>query len=94
LRLVYKLQKQYDKGTILTNLGMLLYEQGQQREGMALLLAALQLRQVLQDPGVSLLERFLIALEQYMGPVAYNALCQSALGTQQRVIENLMQVVV
>ncbi len=92
LRLVYKLQKQYDKGTILTNLGMLLYEQGQQREGMALLLAALQLRQVLQDPGVALLERFLIALEQYMGSNAYNALCQSALGTQQRVFANLMQV--
>lgn len=92
LRLTSKLQKQYSKGTILTNLGMLLYEQGKQREGIAVLLAALQLRQLAQDPTVAPLERFLITLEQHMGPSAYANLCQSALGTQQHVIDNLMQV--
>ncbi|GAC1394310.1 MAG: hypothetical protein NVS4B11_35860 [Ktedonobacteraceae bacterium] len=92
LRLTYKLQKQFDKGTILTNLGMLLYEQKQQREGIAVLLAALQLRQALHDPSVALLERFFIALEQRMGPNAYAQLCQSALGTQQHVFAHMMQM--
>jgi tetratricopeptide (TPR) repeat protein len=90
LRLTYKLQKQYNKGIILTNLGMLLYEQGKQRESVAILLAALQLRQLLQDPSVVLLERFLIALEQHMGAAVYANLCQSALSIQQHVIESLV----
>ncbi len=91
LHLTYKLQELYDKGIILTNLGMLLYEQGQQRDGMAMLLASLQLRQVLQDPSVVLLEHFLAALEHLMGANAYANLYQSALDTQQHVFTHLMQ---
>ncbi|GAC1631577.1 MAG: hypothetical protein NVS4B9_23850 [Ktedonobacteraceae bacterium] len=91
LRLTYKLQEQHDKGTILTNLGMLLYQQGQQREGIAVLLAALQLRKALLDPSVVLLERFFIALEQRIGSNAYTQLCRSALGTQQQIFAHLMQ---
>ncbi len=90
LRLTYKLQNQYNKGIILTNLGMLLYEKGQQRESIAILLAALQLRQLLQDPSVVLLERFLIALEQHIGASTYANLCQSALSIQQHIIESLV----
>lgn len=90
LRLTANIQSQHDKGTILTNLGMLLYEQGQPREGMALLLAALQLRQALLDSGVALLERFLIAVEQHMGKSAYDSLCQSALIVQQQIFSYLV----
>ncbi len=90
LRLTYKLSAQHDKGTILTNLGMLLYEQGQPREGMAVLLAALQLRQALFDSGVALLERFLIAVEQHMGANAYASLCKSALLVQQQIFSYLI----
>jgi tetratricopeptide (TPR) repeat protein len=73
-------------GTIFTNLGILLYEQKQRPTAMALLLAALQLRQTLHDPGVSILERFLAAIEQKMGKSAYTQLCQEALRIQQQVI--------
>ncbi len=92
LRLTYKLQDQHDRGTILTNLGLLLYAQGQQREGVAVLLAALQLRKTLLDPGVVILERFFVALEQRLGPQAYASLYQSALGTQEQILAHLIQV--
>ncbi len=91
LRLTYKMQEQYDRGTILTNLGLLLYEQGQQHEGVAILLAALQLRKIQLDPSVVLLERFFTALEQRLGPQAYASLYQSALSTQKQILANLMQ---
>lgn len=92
LRLTYKMQEQYDRGTILTNVGLLLYERGQQREGVAVLLAALQLRKIQLDPSVVPLERFFIALEQRLGPQAYASLYQSALNTQKQILANLMQV--
>ena len=92
LHLTYKLQEQDDKGAILTNLGLLLCQQGQHREGVAVLLAALQLRKELSDPSVILLERFFIALEQRIGSNAYRQLCQAALSTQQEVLTHLMQV--
>ncbi len=91
LRLTYKMQEQYDRGTILTNVGLLLYEQGQQHEGVAILLAALQLRKIQLDPSVVLLERFFTALEQRLGPQAYASLYQSALNTQKQILANLMQ---
>ena len=90
LRLTYKLQEQYDKGTILTNLGLLLYEQGQQRQSLAVLLAALRLRQTLQDSGTTLLARFLFGVEQKMGTEAYRQLCEQALATQEEVFTHLM----
>jgi tetratricopeptide (TPR) repeat protein len=77
---------QRDKGLILTNLGMLLYEQERLQEGLSILLAALKLRQELHDPTVSLLERFLKALEQKVGPDAYAAMYQSALQMQPQVL--------
>ncbi len=92
LRLSSTLQDQHHKGAILTNLGMLLFEQGQQREGVAVLLTALQLRKMLLDPNVVLLERFFAALEQRLGPQAYASLYQAAQGTEEQVLANLMQV--
>ncbi len=92
LRLSYTLRNQYYKGTILTNLGMLLFQQGQQREGVALLLAALQLRKMLHDPNVVILERFFAALEQRFGTQSYMSLCQAAQGTDEQVLARLMQV--
>ena len=73
-------------GTIFTNLGILLYEQRQRPAAMALLLAALQLRQTLRDPSVSILKRFLAAIEQKMGNSAYAQLCQEAIRIQPQVI--------
>lgn len=75
-----------NRGIIFTNLGILLYEQKQLPVALALLLAALQLGQTLRDPGVSILERFLTAIEQKMGTSAYDQLRQEALRIQQQVI--------
>jgi tetratricopeptide (TPR) repeat protein len=77
-------------GLILTNLGMLLYEQKQQQEALALLLAAVQLRRSLQDPTVGVVERFLAALEQKMGTSAYTELCHTALAIQSQVLAQLV----
>lgn len=79
-----------DMGMILTNLGMLLYEQKQRHEAIALLITAIQLRRAQHDPTVNILERFLAALEQRMGTEAYTALCQSALAIQQQLLLQLM----
>ncbi|GHO43900.1 tetratricopeptide repeat protein [Ktedonospora formicarum] len=76
---------QSNKGMILTNLGMLLYQQKQVREGIAILLAALSLRQRLHDPSVVALEKFLAAIERKLGPADYQRLCQEALELQQEV---------
>ncbi len=72
-------------GMILTNLGLLLYEQQERKEGMALLMAALRMRENLQDAGAPLLERFLAALEQKMGNEAYTQFCREAIAIQQDV---------
>ncbi len=90
LRLVNDLKGQHNKGMILTNLGMLLYEQGKYREGIAILLAALRIRQTVQDSTAIMLEMFLHALEQKMGADAYAQLCQSALEVQPEVLSRFM----
>jgi tetratricopeptide (TPR) repeat protein len=77
----------YNWGRILTNLGMLLYAMKYPYEAMALLLAALNLRQQLHDPTISGLERFLAIIERKMGAEAYAQLCQSALNIQQQVLD-------
>lgn len=90
LKLAYKLPGQYDRGLILTNLGLLLYEQGQHQEALAILLAALDLRRMLHDPGVTLLIHFLGALEQKMGTGAYMTACQHALEMQRQVFSRFV----
>lgn len=76
----------YNLGTILTNLGMLLYAMKCQHEAIAILLAALNLRQEILDPTVSSLQQFLAAIEGKMGTAAYAQLCQNALNIQQQVL--------
>jgi tetratricopeptide (TPR) repeat protein len=97
LKLIYSLKpgsetKTYtqDLATILTNLGMLLYEQGRQLEAMALLLISVNIRQSLQDPTLILLQRFLAVLEQKMGPDSYTRLCQQALGIQKQLLASFL----
>ncbi|GHO74562.1 hypothetical protein KSD_23330 [Ktedonobacter sp. SOSP1-85] len=79
-----------NKGMILTNLGMLLYQQKQVREGIAILLAALSLRQRIHDPAVVSLEKFLHAIEAKLGPEHYQHLCQEALELQQEVFSRFV----
>jgi tetratricopeptide (TPR) repeat protein/energy-coupling factor transporter ATP-binding protein EcfA2 len=79
-------------GMILTNLGLLLYEQGLHSEGISLLLAALRIRQSLQDPTITTLELFLKALEQKMGTDSYAAVCRDAQDKQQQVFSRFVGV--
>jgi tetratricopeptide (TPR) repeat protein len=85
LRLGYNLREQQNRGMVLTNMGVLLYEEGLPTEAMAVLQAALALRQAQQDPTVVLLENFLSALEEKMGSERYARLCQEALKIQKQV---------
>jgi tetratricopeptide (TPR) repeat protein len=90
LRLAVELDKQEYAGIILTNLGMTLYQNKEYREGLSLLLAALQIRGEIGDPSTSLLERFLVALEQKIGHENYAQLCQEATGMQSEVLARFM----
>ncbi len=77
-------------GTIMTNIGILCYQQKQTVESIALLLAAQQLRLALRDPGVVILERFLTAIEQQMGHDAYQHVCEEAYRVQKQVLTHYM----
>jgi tetratricopeptide (TPR) repeat protein/energy-coupling factor transporter ATP-binding protein EcfA2 len=77
-------------GLILTNLGMLLYEQKQRQEAIALLIAAIQLRRSLHDPTVGGVERFMAAVEQKMGAEAFAELCRSAIAIQNDLLTQLV----
>ncbi len=78
-------------GMILTNFGVLLYEQKRIQDALALLLASFQVRQSLQDPSLGVLERLLMALERKIGAVAYAQLYQAAQGMQQQTILRFIQ---
>ncbi len=93
VRLAYELSRKeksekmsYNLGTILTNLGMLLYAMKYPYEAMALLLAALSVRQLIHDPTIDGLQQFLAVIERKMGTEAYAQLCESALNIQHEVL--------
>ena len=86
LMLAQSLQERSNIGIILTNIGMLLFDQGQLQESLALLLPALQIRQSLQDKTASSLVLFLETLEQMMGREAFVRLRQEALGREAEVL--------
>jgi len=86
LKLAQSLQERANIGIILTNIGILLFDQGQLPESLALLLPALQIRQSLQDRTVSSLVLFLERLEQMMGREAFVRLRQEALGREAEVL--------
>jgi tetratricopeptide (TPR) repeat protein len=90
LALAAQVEQQQYAGIILTNLGMLLYEERHYQEALAILFSALQIRQSLQDPTTSLLERFLIAVEQKMGSEKYTQLCIEALQIQPQVLARFL----
>jgi tetratricopeptide (TPR) repeat protein len=90
LALAAQIEHQQYAGTILTNLGMLLYEEHHYQEALSILFSALQIRQGLQDPTTSLLERFLVAVEQKMGSEKYKQLCIEALQIQPQVLDRFL----
>jgi tetratricopeptide (TPR) repeat protein len=85
-RLATIIGKQEYIGIILANLGMTLYQNREYHAGMALLLTALQIQEESADPRASLLERFMVALEQKMGNESYIQFCQEAAKQQADVL--------
>nr|BBH89469.1 hypothetical protein KTC_42200 [Thermosporothrix sp. COM3] len=77
-------------GMVLTNLGMLLYQQKQFKEALAILLTALRIRKKVQDTSVVVLEKFLKAVEQKLGPEKYGILCQEAKEMQKQVLSRIL----
>jgi hypothetical protein len=86
LKLALNLQERANIGIILTNIGMLLFDQSQLHESLALLFPALELRQSVQDMTVGSLVLFLDSLEQMMGREAFVTLRQEALGRLEEVM--------
>ena len=75
---------------ILTNVGVLLYEQGYYPEALAVLFYTLQMRQSLQYTTVSFIEHFLTTLEDNMELEAFARLRQAARDVEKQVISRLM----
>ncbi len=93
LKLAQNLDEPYNQGMILTNMGMLFFEQGRLPELLALLQYAWQVRQKAQDPTVDVLARFLDAFEQKMGPEAFAQLRQEAHSKQSELLNGISGVV-
>ncbi len=78
LKLARSLPDAYNLGMILTNTGMLFFQQGRLPESLSLLMQARQVRQAAHDPTINALTLFLQTLEQKMGPAAFAQLRQEA----------------
>lgn len=89
LKLARNLDEPYNQGMILTNMGMLFFEQSRLPEALALLQYARQVRQQAQDPTVDILTRFLDTLEQKMGTEAFAQLRQEAQRKQDELLNGL-----
>jgi tetratricopeptide (TPR) repeat protein len=82
------LSEPYNQGMILTNMGMLFFEQGRLPESLALLQYALQVRHIAQDPTVNALVRFLNTLEQKLGTETFAQLLQEARSKQRELLHS------
>jgi tetratricopeptide (TPR) repeat protein len=90
LKQAHGLKEYYNEGMILTNMGLLLYEQGHQQEAVALLLAALRLRQSVGDSTSNTVDLFLAAIKQKMEPEPFARMYQAAQEMQEQLISRLM----
>ena len=80
----------HKKGTIFTNIGCLLFEQGYQAESLAIMLYVLKSRARLQFYTIDFIQSFLETLEHNLGLKAFTQLRQTALGKQAQVIAQLL----
>ncbi len=80
----------HKKGTIFTNIGCLLFEQGYQAESLAIMLYVLKSRSRLQFYTIDFIQSFMETLEHNLGLKAFARLRQTALSMQARVIAQLL----
>lgn len=92
LQLAQNAREEYNRGTILTNIGVLLFEQGYQAESLAVMLYVLKARERLQFHTLEFLQSFVETLEHHLGMEAYAGLRKTALAMQEQVIARLTTV--
>ena len=90
LQFAKNLEERYNEGMILTNVGVLFYEQGYYPEALAIFFYTLQKRQSLQYTTVSFIEYFLTTLEDKMELEAFANLRQAARDVEKQVLSRLM----
>lgn len=90
LQQVKQTREERHKSTLLTNIGVLLFEQGHQTESLALLLYVLKARERLPYPTIDFIQSFVGTLKNNLGPQQFTQLCQAALSMQEQVITHLL----
>jgi tetratricopeptide (TPR) repeat protein len=83
-------REHYDQSTILTNIGVLLFEQGYQTEALAIMLHVLKAHERLQAATIDFITSFTETLKNTQGPQVFAQMCQAALSMQERVIARLL----
>ena len=90
LQLAQQVGEERKKETILTNIGVLLFEQGFQAESLAVLLYVLKAREHLQYATIDFIQSFTETLKNKLGSNVFTHMCQTALGMQEQVIARMM----
>ncbi|MEO8970118.1 MAG: tetratricopeptide repeat protein [Ktedonobacteraceae bacterium] len=90
LHLAEQTREEQKKGTILTNIGVLLFEQGFQAESLAIMFYVLKAREHLPYATIDFIQSFTEAMKNNLDPHMFTQMCQAALGMQERVIARLM----
>ncbi|MHB8600540.1 MAG: tetratricopeptide repeat protein [Ktedonobacteraceae bacterium] len=90
LQLVKQTQEPHQKSAILTNIGVLLFEQGFQAESLALLLYVLKAREHVPYATIDFIQSFIETLKNNLGSQKFTQMCQAALGMQEQLIARLI----
>lgn len=83
-------REHYNTSTILTNIGVLLFEQGYQTEALAIMLYALKAHEHLQYSTIDFIKSFTETLKNTQGPQVFARMGQAALGMQERLLARLL----
>ncbi|HVB25900.1 MAG TPA: tetratricopeptide repeat protein [Ktedonobacteraceae bacterium] len=83
-------REHYDTSTILTNIGVLLFEQGYQTEALAIMLYVLKARERLQYSTIDFIKSFTETLKNTQEPHVFAQMSQAALAMQEQIIARLL----
>ncbi len=90
LQLAKQTRAEDQKSAILTNIGVLLFEQGFQAESLALLLYVLKAREHVPYATIDFIQSLLETQKNTLGPQQFTQMCQVALGMQEQLLARLI----
>ncbi len=90
LQLAKQAREEHQQSTILTNIGVLLFEQGFQAESLAVMLYVLKARERLPYPTIHFIQSFIETLKNKLSPQEFTQMCQTSLHMQEQVITHLL----